>query len=82
MDQRAIIRLIANFRGEHHPAYENDPIFYRRVALTLGIAVVLSLGGLIMLAFIGKEAPQGIIALGSVALGALAGVFAVGSKRK
>jgi len=81
VDEINPLKVNANLRKEP-PVYESDPIFYRRVALTLGIVVVLSLGGLIMLAIFGKDVPQGIFLLAAVALRALAGVFKVGRKRK
>ncbi|MES2038517.1 MAG: hypothetical protein V4495_11795 [Pseudomonadota bacterium] len=74
--------MIPTLSEGNRPAYESDRDFYRGVAVVLGIVVIGSLVGLIWLALVEKEAPQGIIALGSGALGALAGVFASVPKRK
>lgn len=62
------------------PAYENDQHFYRVVAWSLSITVILSMLGSLGLAYLGKSIPESILALGSTAVGALAGVL-VGSKR-
>lgn len=57
------------------PAYESDPFFYRVVAVSLGSAIILSVVGSVLLAFYGIEA-QALLAIGSAAVGALAGVLA------
>lgn len=62
------------------PAYESDQHFYRVVAWSLSITVILSMLGSLGLASFDKSVPDPIIALGSTAVGALAGVL-VGSKR-
>jgi hypothetical protein len=62
------------------PAYESDQHFYRVVAWSLSITVILSMLGSLGLASLDKSVPDPIIALGSTAVGALAGVL-VGSKR-
>ena len=57
------------------PAYESDQFFYRVVAVSLGAAVLLSVLGSVSLAFCGKE-NEALLAIGSAAVGALAGVLA------
>lgn len=57
-------------------AYETDPTFFRIVGWMLGIAIVLSVAGSIGLAACGKEVPEALVAIGSAAVGALAGVLA------
>jgi len=62
------------------PAYHNDPVFYRTVAWFLGITIIICTVGAILLAYSGKEIPDLLVALGSAAIGALAGLFAAGKK--
>lgn len=57
------------------PAYASDPFFYRVVAVSLGAAIILSVVGSVLLAFYGIET-QALLAIGSAAVGALAGVLA------
>lgn len=58
------------------PAYHGDNQFYRIVALFLGATVVLCVIGAIYLAYAEKDIPDALVALGSAAVGALAGLFA------
>ena len=58
-------------------AYQTDPIFFRIVASMLGAAVLLSVVGCIGLAACRIEIPQALVAIGSGAVGALAGVLAI-----
>ena len=53
----------------------HDKWFYRGVLIVLGLAIVGSVVGYIYLASIGREAPTALVALGSAAGGALAGLF-------
>jgi hypothetical protein len=54
-----------------------DPWVYRMVVGFLGITVVSTvIGGLLISAFSGSTVSEGIIALGSAAVGALAGLLA------
>jgi hypothetical protein len=53
---------------------ENKSI-YLIVALALAATIVLSVIGIIVLGLYGKEIPSALIALGSVAVGALGSVF-------
>ena len=59
------------------PAYLGDRLFYRVVDWGLVAAVGLALMGSIGLAAYDKEVPESIVAIGSAALGALAGVLTV-----
>ena len=57
-------------------AYETDPVFFRIVGRMLGAAILLSVVGSIVLAACGKNVPEALVAIGSGAVGALAGVLA------
>ena len=57
------------------PAYERDARFYRAVVRWLGLTIVISIVAVAMLVGIGKPIPDGLIAIGSAAVGAMAGVF-------
>lgn len=52
-----------------------DKWFYRGVLIVLGLAIIGSVAGYILLAMDDKEAPTALVALGSAAGGALAGLF-------
>ncbi len=69
-DERRFVPL----RSE--PAYLRDRRFYRIVALSLAILAGLALVGALALAAHDKEAPEFAVALGSTAIGALAGLVA------
>jgi len=53
-----------------------DVWIYRMVVGTLGLAVLASIIGAIVIAMSGKELPQIMVAIGSSAVGALAGLLA------
>lgn len=53
-----------------------DPWVYRIVVLILGLAVLASLVGTIMLTIQERATPELLIALGSAAMGGLAGLLA------
>jgi hypothetical protein len=56
---------------------QNDVWIYRIVVSALGLAVLIALIGAIVLAGVsGKDTPQILIAIGSAAVGALAGLLA------
>ncbi len=55
---------------------ESDVWIYRIVVGALGLAVVLAVLGGIVLASLGKGAPEILVAIGSAAVGALAGLLA------
>ena len=59
------------------PALQNDHWIYRIVVLALGMAILITLTGAIYLAATSdKETPQILTAIGSAAVGALAGLLA------
>ena len=58
------------------PALETDPWIYRIVVLVLGLAVLLALIGAILLSAWNLAIPETLTALGSAAVGALAGLLA------
>ena len=61
------------------PAYIGDRWIYRIVVLVLGAAVLITIGGGFGLAFLGSQnykMPAELVALGSAAVGALAGLLA------
>jgi hypothetical protein len=61
------------------PAYIGDRWIYRIVVIVLGLAVLITIGGGFGLAFIGSanyKMPPELVALGSAAVGALAGLLA------
>ena len=57
-----------------HITKENKSI-YLTVVWMLGITVFLSMVGIIGLSFLERDVPQALIALGSVAVGALGSLF-------
>jgi hypothetical protein len=57
-------------------AYTQDKWVYRIVVGALGSAALLTIIGYIVLAFVGKSMPEGVVALGSASVGALAGLLA------
>ena len=63
-------------------AFEQDRWFYRIIALCLSSVALFSVIGLIVLAVFDKSMPEGLIALGSSAIGALAGVLASAPNRR
>lgn len=58
------------------PHEAGDIPIYHTVVRILGIVTVLSIGGAIILSVIGRPIPESVVALGSVAIGALAGLLA------
>jgi uncharacterized integral membrane protein len=57
---------------------ENDPWIYRIIVIVLGLVMLIGAGGSVALALVptAKEVPTILIALGSAAVGALAGLLA------
>jgi hypothetical protein len=55
---------------------DTDNWIYRGVVIALGLTVVLAVAGAITLSLMGKPTPEVITALGSAAVGALAGLLA------
>lgn len=60
---------------------QTDRLIYRLVVGALGLTILLSLIGLFIMAFYEKSIPEGAIALGSAAVGALAGLLAPSPSR-
>jgi hypothetical protein len=54
----------------------NDIWLYRIVVAVLGVTVIASMAGAIVLALSGFSTPEVIVALGSAAIGGLAGLLA------
>ena len=55
---------------------QTNPWIYRLVAAALGLAVLIAIIAAAILAGLGKTVPEGLIAIGSAAAGALAGLLA------
>jgi hypothetical protein len=58
----------------------NDRWLYRYVVWSLGLAALLSVVGFITLGALEVTIPQGLVALGSAAIGGLAGLFTSSSR--
>ena len=56
------------------PAYIGDKVIYRGVVLVLGLVVLIATVGYIILA--NQKIPEALVAIGSAAIGALAGLLA------
>ena len=54
---------------------QTDVWVYRMVVFSLGLTVLLALIGGVILALLGKTIPEVLVALGSAAIGALAGLL-------
>jgi len=81
--ERENVRL-ENFLDREPPVvYLTDLLFYRMVVIMLGIVAIGSLVAIVFLflKYPDKPAPESLTALGSVALGALAGLFTSGKNR-
>ena len=59
----------------HMEKIEKDVWLYRMVVAVLGLTVVSSVLGTIVLAMAGQSTPEVIVALGSAAIGGLAGLL-------
>jgi hypothetical protein len=55
---------------------ESDVWIYRIVVLALGLAVLTSIAASTLIAWNGATPPEGLVAIGSAAVGALAGLLA------
>ncbi|VAW90069.1 hypothetical protein MNBD_GAMMA18-1990 [hydrothermal vent metagenome] len=62
------------------PVYQSDKRFYQIVVWFLGLTMLICTLGAIGLASYDKEIPDMIVAVGSAAIGALAGLFAPGQR--
>jgi hypothetical protein len=58
------------------PPLDTDPWIYRMVVFFLGTVVLLTVFGGVLSGLKGAELPAGLIAIGSAAVGALAGLLA------
>ena len=56
-------------------AYERDARFYRRVIFWLGSTIIVSIIAIAEIILAGKPVPDGLIALESAAVGAMADLF-------
>lgn len=79
-DPNLAARLQADPVGElqnlaAEPAYRRDRWIYRLVAGVLGLIALVAAVGAIWLALEGTDIPDLLVALGSAAVGALAGLF-------
>jgi hypothetical protein len=66
---------------QRDPAYWTDVGFFRLVILFAGWVLVLSVGGMLLLAANDKEIPHGIVATASGLVGLLTGIFAAKTGR-
>jgi hypothetical protein len=58
------------------PEYESDPVVYRIIVGVPGaLVLIVALGAFALMIFDGKDIPQGILVLGSAAVGGLVGVL-------
>jgi hypothetical protein len=57
------------------PPLESDPLVYRIVVLSLGLVIVLSVIGAVVLGMSGRTIPETLTALGSGSVGALTGLL-------
>lgn len=77
LQQRVRDDPVGTLQGLAAPSpLQTDPWIYRIVVLALGLAVLVALVAAAILAGMGKTVPEGVIAIGSAATGALAGLLA------
>jgi hypothetical protein len=62
------------------PAFLRDTLIYRTVVIALGSVAVIAVGGGLTLAILGGGVPDIMTALGSAAIGAMAGLLAPSPK--
>lgn len=68
-------------KRERDPAYWSDPAFFRLVIVFAGWVLILSVGGMLLLAANDKQIPQGVVAAASGLVGLLTGIFAAKSSQ-
>jgi hypothetical protein len=71
-DPVATLQTLANLPPFQVP----DTWIYRIVVISLGVGMLAAVIGVLILSGYGKTAPDGVIAIGSAAVGALAGLLA------
>ena len=59
---------------------QTDKLIYRIVVISLGLSVLISIIGILIMSYNSKLIPEGVVALGSAAVGALAGLLAPSPK--
>ena len=69
-------KVLEELGRRQRPAYERDQWVYRIVVLSLGLAVLIAALGAVILQYNGHDSPAILVALGSGAIGALAGLLA------
>ena len=73
-EAREIARLLESAK------FHDEKKFYKQVLIILGIFVIAAVVGMVILALSGKAIPDGLIALGSAALGLFAGILVASSR--
>ena len=73
-DPEAALKMAAATSGE--PAYRGDKAVYRIVVIALAAVMLVAAIGAIAISWAGKTMPESLVALGSAAVGALAGLLA------
>jgi hypothetical protein len=76
VEHRAEVSVAESVQVHNRPApLANDLWIYRVAICVLGALALIALGGALVLSALGREAPQVTVALGSAAVGALAGLL-------
>ena len=57
------------------PTQNDDPYFYRILIIGLVTAILMTIGGIIALAAIGRSVPESLVAIGSACAGGLVGLL-------
>ena len=61
---------------EPAPTQQVDPLLYRIVIYFLGAISLVAVGGILALAILGKDIPDAMTAIGSLAVGGFVGLIA------
>jgi hypothetical protein len=72
----AEIEKLSNEAKGKVPAYTGDVLLYRIAVTVLGALALLAVLGGLILALGNRTVPEGVVAIGSAAAGALVGLFA------
>lgn len=75
LEQRIKENPVAAIAGVAGDPLQTDPLIYRVVVVVLGLVLLVATGGALVLTFNDLSIPDLLTALGSAAVGALAGVF-------